>query len=447
MFRGGTVAVMSDRDSEKYFSVLIEKKVAGEELNDDEIRDITDAVMSGTISDSQLSAFLMAVYFQNMSIQETSTWTEELMLSGDIIDCGNTNWPKIGYCSTGGVGDKSVFVLMALAASCGIAMPILDDGHSGMIISHLDKILSIPHFDPTFDSKKFKSQLKKIGGCYFRQPENIAPADSVLEKVRKLTGTVASIPLMTGSTLGRQLASGVDGIVVDVKWGNGSYIKDVEQAKQLGRMITRVARLLNKKCIAIVTDANQPLGNTVGTRLEIEEAIELFKGNGDPEMQDLILKVGMEIIRLAGVAGSTLSAKQMIIKKLSDGSALEKFKEIVAAQGGDTAFIDDPMKYPKAKYSRKLSAQKRGYINSVDAGKIARGVKILSTNDDGSIDYTVGLSGIMKVGMQIKQGESLIIIHYNDDSNLEQALEYFRDAYRLAPKRPVLSDLIAERIA
>ena len=143
---------------------IIDKKRLGKELSYKELDYFFNGYLNGDICDYQMSAFLMAVYFQNMSIQETSTWTEELMLSGDIIDCGNTNWPKIGYCSTGGVGDKSVFVLMALAASCGIAMPILDDGHSGMIISHLDKILSIPHFDPTFDSKKFKSQLKKIGG-------------------------------------------------------------------------------------------------------------------------------------------------------------------------------------------------------------------------------------------------------------------------------------------
>jgi pyrimidine-nucleoside phosphorylase len=252
---------------------------------------------------------------------------------------------------------------------------------------------------------------------------------------------------MTGTILANKLSSGADGVVVDVKWGNGSFIKDVEQAKQLGRMITRVARNLNKKCIAVVTDANQPLGDTVGTWLEIEETIELLQGRGDPEMQDLILRVGMEIIRLAGVAGSTLSAKQMIIKKLSDGSAFEKFKTMVSEQGGDVTYIENPSKYPKAKYSRKLSAQKRGYIHTVNAGMIARGASILSKRKDGTTDYTVGVSGIMKIGMQIKQGEPLIMIHYNDENNLEPALEYFREAYRLAPKRPVLNELIVERIA
>jgi pyrimidine-nucleoside phosphorylase len=434
-------------ESVRRFSLLIEKKVSGEELTDNEIREITNAIIARKIPDYQLSAFLMAVYFQSMSIQEASVWTEELMLSGDIIDTGGISWPKIDRCSTGGVGDKSAFALIAIAAVCGIAVPTLADSCDGLVISDLEKISSIPGFNHKFDAKKFQTQLKKVGCCYYEQPQNIAPADIILDDIRRTTGTVPSVPLMTGSILGNRLSSGTDGVVIDVKWGNGSFIKDVEQAKQLGRMITRVARSLNKKCIAVVTDANQPLGKTVGTWLEIEETLELLQGRGDAEMQDLILRVGMEIIRLAGVAGSTLSAKQMIIKKLSDGSALEKFKEMVGEQGGDTSFIDNPDKYPKAKYARKLSAQKRGYIHTVNAGMIARGVKILSKKKDGTTDHTVGVSGIMKVGMQIKQGEPLIIIHYNDETNLESALEYFRDAYRLAPKRPVLNELIVERIA
>jgi pyrimidine-nucleoside phosphorylase len=436
-----------NRESIRRFGALIEKKVSGGELTDGEVREITNAVITGKISNYPLSAFLVAVYFQSMSIQEASIWTEELMLSGDIVDVGYVSWPKIDRCSTGGVGDKSSFVLMSIAAVCGIAVPALIGNCDGLVISDLDKISSIPGFDHKFDGEKFRKQLKNVGCCYYEQPENIAPADAILDEIRRTTGTVPSVPLMTGSILGNKLSSGVDGIVIDVKWGNGSFIKDVEQAKHLGRMITRVARALNKKCVAVVTDANQPLGKTVGTWLEIEETIGLLQGCGDPEMQDLILRIGMEIIRLAGVAGSTLSAKQMIIKKLSDGSALNKFKEMIAAQGGDTSYIDDPAKYPTAKYSRKLSAQKRGYIHTVDAGMIARGVSILSKKKDGTMDHTVGVSGIMKVGMQIKQGEPLIMIHYNDETNLEPALEYFRDAYRLAPKRPVLNELIVERIA
>lgn len=430
------------------FSVLIEKKILAEELLDDEVRAITDAIIDDKIPLYQLSAFLMAIYFQGMSVQETAVWTEELMLSGDLVDTGNISWPKIDRCSTGGVGDKSVFVLSAIAASCGIAVPTLAALDDGFVISDIEKISSIPGFSTKFDPKKFKAQLRKIGCCYYEKPDTVAPVDHKLIKLRKETGTIPSASLLASSMLCRKLSSGIEGLVVDVKWGSGSCIKDVEQAKQLGRMITRVARALNRKCIALVTDVNQPLGRTVGTALEIKEVIELLKGEGDTELQDLILRLGMEIVRLAGVAGSTLSAKQMIMKKLSDGSALEKFKELVEAQGGDVSYIDNPEKFPEAKYVRKLSAQKRGYIHTVNAGMIARGVRILAESaDSGIFDYSVGVSDIMKVGMQIKQGEPLMMIHYNDESKLEEALEYFRDAYRLAPKRPLQMELVNERIA
>jgi pyrimidine-nucleoside phosphorylase len=265
--------IIHDYEVIKRFGALIEKKICGEELTDNEIREITNAIITKKMPDFQLSAFLMAVYFQSMSIQEVSTWTEELMLSGDIIDAGMISAPKVDRCSTGGVGDKSAFVLMAIAACCGIAVPTLVDSYDGLVISNLDKMSSIPGFDHKFDIKKFQKQLKKVGCCYYQQPENIAPVDVTLDKIRRLIGAISSVPLVTGSILGSKLSAGADGVVVDVKWGNGSFVKDMDQAKQLGRMITRVARALNKKCIAVVTDANQPLGKTVGTWLEIKETI------------------------------------------------------------------------------------------------------------------------------------------------------------------------------
>jgi pyrimidine-nucleoside phosphorylase len=429
------------------FSVLIEKKISSEELLDEEVRWITNAIIGDCMPIHQLSAFLMAVYFQGMSVQEAAIWTEELMLSGDLVDTGNISWPKIDRCATGGVGDKATFVLSAISAACGIAVPTIADMDDGFVISDIEKISSIPGFSAEFEQKKFKAQLKKMGYCYYEQPSTIAPVDARLTKLRKETGTIPSVPLLVGSILCKKLSSGVEGLVVDVKWGSGSYIRDVEQAKQLGRMITRVARALNRKCIALVTDANQPLGRAVGTALEIKEVIQLLKGEGDAELQDLILKLGMEIVRLAGVAGSTLSAKQMIVKRLSDGTALDKFKEFVGSQGGDISYIEDPGKFQEAKYVRKLSAQKRGYIHTVNAGMIARGVRILAENTGGTLDYSVGVSDVMKVGMQVKQGEPLMMIHYNDEAKLDDALEYFRDAYRLAPKRPLQSEVISERIA
>jgi pyrimidine-nucleoside phosphorylase len=228
--------------------------------------------------------------------------------------------------------------------------------------------------------------------------------------------------------------------------------------------MTRVGRSMKRRCVALVTDMNQPLGDTVGTSLEVKEAIQLLKGEGPEDMKELVLKLGMEIVRLAGVAGSTLSAKQTVQRHLTDGSALAKFKELVKAQGGDTAFIDHPEKFPAARHIRKLPAPKRGYVHTINAAMIARGVHLLGAgiepnaphgnhnhgshgNHHPKIDHAVGVSEIKKVGTQVKQGEPLMMIHYNDEAKLEQALEYFKNAYRLAPKRPTPPPLIVERVA
>jgi hypothetical protein len=279
---------------------------------------------------------------------------------------------------------------------------------------------------------------------------DLAPADAKFLEIRKETGTIPSLPLITGSVLSKKLAEGSEGLVIDVKWGNGSFIKDLEQAKQLARAMTRVGRSLKRRCVALVTDMNQPLGDTVGTSLELKEAIKLLKGEGPEDMKELVLKLGMEIVRLAGVAGSTLSAKQTVERHLTDGTALEKLKELVKAQGGDPSYIDDPEKFPKAKYIRKLPAPKRGYVHTINAAMIARGVHLLGAGKEKTgdkIDYAVGVSEIKKVGTQVKQGEPLMMIHYNDEAKLEQALNYFKDAYRLAPKRPTPPPLVVERVA
>ena len=250
--------------------------------------------------------------------------------------------------------------------------------------------------------------------------------------------------------LSKKLAEGSEGLVIDVKWGNGSFIKDLEQAKQLARSMTRVGRSMKRRCVALVTDMNQPLGDTVGTSLEVKEAIALLKGEGPEDMKELVLKLGMEIVRLAGVAGSTLSAKQTVQRHLTDGSALAKFKDLVKAQGGDTTCIDHPDRFPAAKHIRKLPAPKRGYVHTINAAMIARGVHLLGAGKEHAhdkIDYAVGVSEIKKVGTQVKQGEPLMMIHYNDEAKLEQALEYFKNAYRLAPKRPTPPPLIVERVA
>lgn len=430
------------------FAFLVEKKRDGGEFSDDEIRFIVDSILDEEMPDYQLAAMAMAVYFQGMSAQETATLAEEMMLSGDVIDLTKIARPKIDKYSTGGVGDKSSIVLPAIAAACGVVMPSIVGEEEDFVIGTLEKLKSIPGLRCDIGPKDMVKQLGRIGCVYAEQSEKIAPVDRKLFNLRQMTGTIPSLPLITGSVLSNKLAQGAEGLVIDVKWGNGSFIKDLEQAKQLARTITRVGRSMNRRCVALVTDMNQPLGDCVGTGLEIQEAIKILKGEGPEDLQELVLKLGMEIVRLAGVAGSTLSAKQTIQKAIKSGAAFAKFKELIEAQGGDISYVEDPDNvFKKAKNIRKLPAPKRGYVHTINAGMIARGVQILAADKNGVMDPAVGVSGIQKVGTQVKQGEPLMMIHYSDESRLEPALEYLRMAYRLAPKRPVPPQLVVERVA
>lgn len=441
------------------FSYLIEKKRDKGEFTNDEIRHVVSSLLDGNMPDHQLAALIMATYFQDMSAQEMAMLAEELMYSGEVVDLSRITKPKIDRYSTGGVGDKTSIVLSCLAAATGVVVPSMNGGDEDFLINNLDKLGAIPGFNANLTKDQFSKQLYGHGLAFAKQIKEIAPVDEIIYKMRQETATIPSIPLITTSVLCRKLAAGVEGLVVDVKWGNGAHIRDVEQAKQLARAITRVARSMKRKCVALVTDMNQPLGNCVGTALEIKEAIHLLKGGApidlkpgevDPllDIKDLIQKFGMEIVRLAGVAGSTLSAKQTVERVLSDGSALAKFKEAVKAQGGDVSYIDNPEKFPVAKYVRKLPAPKRGYVHTINAGMIARGVQILATGKKGGkFDPAVGVSDIKKVGAQVKQGEPLMMIHYNDEEVMESALDYLRNAYRLAPKRPAVAPLVVERVA
>jgi pyrimidine-nucleoside phosphorylase len=432
------------------FTSLIEKKRDGLEFSQEEIRHIIDSTLDGEIPQHQLAALLMAIYFANMSAQEATILTEEMMLSGEVIDLSHIAKPKIDKYSTGGVGDKTSLVLVPLAMAAGVVVPMMCGAEHDHVISTLDKLAAIPGCKTTFSIEAFKSQLAKVGGAIIAQDLALAPADAKLAALRQETGTVPSLPLITGSVLSRKLAEGSEGLVIDVKWGNGSFIKNLEQAKQLARSMTRVGRSMKRRCVALVTDMNQPLGDSVGTALEVKEAIKLLKGEGTEDMKELVLKLGMEIVRLAGVAGSTLSAKQTVQRHLTDGSALAKLKELVKAQGGDTSYIDNPEKFTAAKHIRKLPAPKRGYVHTINAAMIAQGVHLLGAGRNApgdKIDHSVGVSEIKKVATQMKQGEPLMMIHYNDEAKCEQALNYFKEAYRLAPKRPTPPPLVVERVA
>ena len=394
----------------------------------------------------QQSAWIMTNFFKGMSAQEIAYLAEEMMLSGEVIEMMDVSRPKIERYSTGGVGDKTTLVLGPLSAVVGVAMPMMNGYDEEFLTSNSEKLQAIQKSKPSWTSMIFMQRFK-FGCAFADRNDEISPVENILYDLRQKIGAIPSIPFITAGMLSRKFASGAEGVVVDVKWGKGSFIRDAEDAKQLARSITRVGRLMKRRCVALVTDNNQPLGHALGASLELKEAIELLKGEGPEDLQDLVMKLGMEIVRLAGVAGSTLSAKQTVRKHLEDGSALQKLKDIVEAQGGDTKVIDDPEKLPKAKHVKKLPAPKRGYVHTIDAGQLARGVQILAYGSGSKFDPAVGVAEMRKVGTQMKQGEALMMIHYNDEKRLKEAMDYFKAAYRLAPKRPNPAPLVVERVA
>lgn len=429
------------------YAYLIEKKRDGHEFTEEEVRNIVDSILDDEMPDSQMAALIMAIYFKDMAAQETAVFADEMILTGETLDLSHITRPKVAKYSTGGVGDKTSLILAAVGAACGVVVPGMTSPDEDFVLTVEDKMSSIPGFKTKLSLDEFQKQLSTIGCAICEHDNSISPVDEKIYNMRHMTATIPSLPLITASVLSKKFAIGADGLVVDVKWGNGSYLRDIEQARQLARTITRVARVMKHRCVALITDMNQPLGDSVGMGLEVLEALDFLRGGGSDDIKELVLKLGMEILRLAGVAGSTLSAKQSVERVIEDGSALKKFMEMIKAQGGSAPWLEDPSKYPMPKHVRKLPAPKRGYVHNINSGMIARAVQILATTKTGKIDPYVGVTEIKKIGTQVKQGEPLLMIHYNDETNLDSAIDYLRNAYRLAPRRPNPSPVVVERVA
>lgn len=429
------------------YAYLIEKKRDGHEFTEEEVRNIVDSILDDEMPDSQMAALIMAIYFKDMAAQETAVFADEMILTGETLDLSHITRPKVAKYSTGGVGDKTSLILAAVGAACGVVVPGMTSPDEDFVLTVEDKMASIPGFKTKLTLDEFQKQLSTIGCAICEHDNSISPVDEKIYNMRHMTATIPSLPLITASVLSKKFAIGADGLVVDVKWGNGSYLRDIEQARQLARTITRVARVMKHRCVALITDMNQPLGDSVGMGLEVLEALDFLRGGGSDDIKELVLKLGMEILRLAGVAGSTLSAKQSVERVIEDGSALKKFMEMIKAQGGSAPWLEDPSKYPMPKHVRKLPAPKRGYVHNINSGMIARAVQILAKTKTGKIDPYVGVTEIKKIGTQVKQGEPLFMIHYNDETNLDSAIDYLRNAYRLAPRRPNPSPVVVERVA
>lgn len=408
---------------------IIEKKRDGQELTTAEINFFIEGYTKGEIPDYQASALAMAIYFQDMNDRERADLTRAMVESGDTIDLSAIDGVKVDKHSTGGVGDTTTLVLAPLVASLGVPVAKMSGrglGHTGGTI---DKLESIAGFHVELTREQFIDLVNRDKVAVIGQSGNLTPADKKLYALRDVTGTVNSIPLIASSIMSKKIAAGADAIVLDVKTGDGAFMKTQEDAEKLAHAMVRIGNHVGRKTIAIISDMSQPLGFAIGNALEVKEAIETLQGKGPKDLTELVLTLGSQMVILAGKAKNSEEAKEMLLDAIHSGKALAKFKEFLANQGGDASIVDDLTKLPQAKYKIELPAKQSGYISRMVADEIGVASMILgagrATKED-VIDLAVGLVLHKKVGDKVEEGESILTI-YSNRENVEDVKQKLYD--------------------
>ena len=408
---------------------IIEKKRDGHELTTAEINFFIEGYTKGEIPDYQASALAMAIFFQDMTDRERADLTRAMVESGDTIDLSAIDGVKVDKHSTGGVGDTTTLVLAPLVASLGIPVAKMSGrglGHTGGTI---DKLESIAGFHVELTREQFIDLVNRDKVAVIGQSSNLTPADKKLYALRDVTGTVNSIPLIASSIMSKKIAAGADAIVLDVKTGDGAFMKTQEDAEKLAHAMVRIGNHVGRKTIAIISDMSQPLGFAIGNALEVKEAIETLQGKGPKDLTELVLTLGSQMVILAGKAKTSEEAKEMLLDAIHSGKALAKFKEFLANQGGDASIVDDLTKLPQAKYKIELPAKQSGYISRMVADEIGVASMILgagrATKED-VIDLAVGLVLHKKVGDKVEEGESILTI-YSNRENVEDVKQKLYD--------------------
>jgi pyrimidine-nucleoside phosphorylase len=395
---------------------IIAKKRDGHELTTAEIEFFVKQYTDGHIPDYQASAFLMAIYFQNMTECERADLTMAMVNSGETVDLSAIEGIKVDKHSTGGVGDTTTLVLAPLVAALDVPVAKMSGrglGHTGGTI---DKFETIPGFKVEIDIEDFIQQVNRDKVAIIGQSGNLAPADKKLYALRDVTATVNSIPLIASSIMSKKIAAGADAIVLDVKTGAGAFMKTQAEAEELAHAMVKIGHNVGRRTMAIISDMSQPLGYAVGNALEVKEAIDTLKGHGPRDLHELVLTLGSQMVVLAGKAATLEQAREKLLEVMHNGKAIEKFKELVAKQGGDSRVIDEPERLPQATYQIALPAKRSGFVTSMIADEIGIAAMQLgagrATKDD-VVDFAVGIVLHKKVGDAIAEGESLLTIHSN----------------------------------
>ena len=429
---------------------LIQRKRNGEELAPEEITWLVDSYTRGEIPDYQLSAFLMAVYFQSMSENECTAMTESFIASGEKLDLSSVPGPKVDKHSTGGVGDKTSLIAAPIAAAAGVKVPMISGralGHTG---GTLDKLESIPGFRTALSADEFREQLAKVGYAVIGQGPTVTPADGKFYALRDTTATVESIPLIAASIMSKKLATTLDGLVLDVKVGSGAFMKRQEDASRHAQMMIPLDRRGDLRAQALVTDMNQPLGYAIGNALEIMEVSQTLQNAGPADLTKLSLELAARMIFLGKVTETLDEARDIAQRRLLDGSGYRKLKEVIEAQGGNPAVLDKFELLPNATGAMEITAPRGGYVSAIDAEEIGLASTIIGAGrdtKDSAIDPAVGVILEVKTGQRIEEGGVLCRLYYTHEEHLEEASARVEEAFRISSTEPDVRELILEVVS
>jgi pyrimidine-nucleoside phosphorylase len=425
---------------------IIQKKRDGHALTEEEIRFFIHGFTRGELPDYQMAALAMAVCFRGMNFDETLWLTRAMVESGTVVQWKHNGVFYADKHSTGGIGDKTSLILAPLVACCGVKVPMISGRGLGPTGGTLDKLESIPGFRTGLTLEQFQRITEEVGCCMIGATPEIAPADKKLYALRDVTATVSCRPLIVASIMSKKLAENVDGLVLDVKWGSGAFMRSRADSLELARALVEVGKRYGKKVVALQTDMNQPLGEKIGNALEVRECLDILAGRANPpDLVEVTFALAAEMLVMAGAAKEVAGAREMLQKKLAGGEALQKFHEMVAAQGGDAR---TPL--PAAKHTKEIAAPAAGYVHSIQCDQIGYAVIALGggrTRAGDPIDFAVGFEQPKKIGDRVRLGEPLMIMHYNDADRAAAAEPMVQRAYDIRPD-PVVArpKLIVDRV-
>ncbi|MBC9710258.1 MAG: pyrimidine-nucleoside phosphorylase [Enterococcus sp.] len=428
---------------------LIEKKRDGNELSKEEIEYIVTNYTNGKIPDYQVSALLMAIFYQDMTNEEITNLTLAIANSGDVIDLSSLEGIKVDKHSTGGVGDTTTLILAPLVASVGVTVAKMSGRGLGYTGGTLDKLEAIPGFQIELSDEEFVRIVNESKVAVIGQSGNLAPADKKLYALRDVTATVDSLPLIASSIMSKKIAAGADAIVLDVTTGDGAFMKNIEDARRLAKTMTSIGKLANRETVAVISDMSEPLGEAIGNSLEVVEAIETLQGNGPEDLVEMCYALGSQMVVLAGKAKTIDEARTLLQEALESGKALAKFKEMIQNQGGDPAIVEHPERILTARYTMELPAKQSGVVSKIVANELGIAAMMLGAGrktKEEDIDHAVGLKLHKKIGDTVTKGESLLTI-YSNDEEITSVIELLYKNIEIgesAMKPTLIHDIITE---